>query len=72
MRTTITINDALFKSLKMYAAGTGQTISGVVEDAVKEQLLEDTYDLELAQKRNDEPTFSFEELVKDFKSEGLL
>jgi predicted transcriptional regulator len=72
MRTTITINDTLFKSLKMHAAGTGQTISALVEDAVKEQLLEDAYDLDTIQKRLDEPRLSFDELVKQFKSEGLL
>ena len=56
----------------MHAAGTGQTISALVEDAVKEQLLEDAYDLDTIQKRLDEPRLSFDELVKQFKSEGLL
>lgn len=72
MRTTITINDKIYRALKVRAAQTNESISALVEDAVKYQLLEDLEDLEDAKRRQNEPTASFDELVKEFKAEGLL
>lgn len=72
MRTTITINDKLFRALKIRAAESDESISQLVEDAVKYQVLEDFEDIEDAVKRSYEPVRSFDELVKQFKVEGLL
>lgn len=72
MRTTITINDKLFRSLKLRAVQSDKSISAIIEDAVKYQILEDLEDIEDAQKRNDETEHSFDELVKQYKAEGLL
>ena len=72
MRTTITINDKLFRALKMRAAETDESISQLVEDAVKYQVLEDFEDIEDAAKREHESTHSFDDLVKQLKAEGLL
>lgn len=72
MRTTITINDKLFRTLKLRAAESDKSISALVEDAVKYQLLEDLEDIEDAQARSKEDELSFDELVKQYKSEGLL
>lgn len=72
MRTTITINDKLFRALKMRAAETDGSISQFVEDAVKYQVLEDFEDIEDAENRKYESTHSFDDLVAQFKAEGLL
>ena len=72
MRTTITINDKLFRALKMRAAETDESISQLVENAVKYQVLEDFEDIEDAGKREHESAHSFDDLVKQFKAEGLL
>ena len=72
MRTTITLNDAIARQLKLRAAETDRTVSDLIEDAVKYQLLEDFEDIEDAQKRENEPTFSFDELVEELKRDGLL
>lgn len=72
MRTTITINDKLYRAMKIRAAESSETISAIVEDAVKYQMLEDLEDIEEARKRENEPTQSFDELVVEFKKEGLL
>ena len=37
MRTTIRLNDNLLKQLKKYAADTGQSMTGVIEDALREK-----------------------------------
>ena len=72
MRTTITINDKLLRTLKLRAAETDNSVSKLVEDAVKFQMLEDFEDIEDAMKRKDEPELSFDALVTQFKAEGLL
>lgn len=72
MRTTITLNDKLYKALKLRAVESNVSVSSIVEDAVKFQILEDLEDIEEAKKRENEPTHSFDELVAEFKKEGLL
>lgn len=72
MRTTITINDKLFRTLKIRAAETDESISQFIEKAIKYQILEDFEDIEDAAKRQNEPSYSFNDLVAEFKAEGLL
>lgn len=72
MRTTITINDKLFRALKLRAAETDESISKFVEEAVKYQILEDLEDIDDAAKRKNEPELSFNNLVQQLKTEGLL
>ncbi len=72
MRTTITINDKLLKVLKRRALDADATVSTLIEQAVASQLLEDFEDLEAAAARKDEPVYSFESLVAEFKAEGLI
>lgn len=72
MRTTITINDTVFRALKMRAIEADESVSKLVEDAVKYQILEDLEDIEDANARKDEPNCSFDDLVARFKSEGLI
>jgi hypothetical protein len=38
MRTTIRINDQLLIETKQYAAGTGQTLTAVIEDALRQMI----------------------------------
>ncbi len=68
----MTINDKLYRELKRRALDAGVTVSSYVEDAIKYQILEDAEDLEAVRERHDEPSYSFDELVKEFKAEGLL
>ena len=72
MRTTITLNDKLYRALKLRAAESNETISSIVEDAVLFQMLEDLDDIEEAKRRENEPSQSFDELIAEFKDEGLL
>lgn len=72
MRTTITINDKLYRRLKMRAVESDKSISAVVEDAIKFQMLEDFEDLEDAKSRTTEAEHSFDDLVKEYKAAGLL
>jgi len=72
MRTTITINDKLLRTLKLRAADSDTSVSAIVEDAVKYQILEDFEDIEDAQKCSSEQEYSFDDLVRQYQAEGLL
>ncbi len=71
MQTTISIQDELYRKLKMHADETNQTISAIIEDATYRHL-EDLDDLQAVNDRANEPTMDFNELVKDIGSKGLL
>jgi plasmid stability protein len=72
MRTTITMNDKIYRALRIRAAESGESISTMVEDAVKEQVLEDLEDLQTVKERQHEPTIGFNAFVKELKTDGLL
>ena len=72
VRITITINDALFRVIKVRAAEADITVSRFIENAIQYQLLEDLEDIEDARKRKDEPSKTFDGLVVKLKTEGLL
>jgi len=72
MRTTITLNDTIYKGLKIRAAESGESVSAVVEDAIKEQILEDLDDLRTVKERENEPAIDFRTFVKKLKADGLL
>ena len=72
MRTTITLNDKIFKALRIRAAESGATVSAVVEDAIKEQVLEDLNDLQTVKERENEPAIDLKKFVKELKADGLL
>lgn len=72
MRTTITLNDKIFKALRIRAAESNESVSTMVEDAIKEQILEDLEDLQTVNRREYEPTVDFKIFVKELKADGLL
>ena len=72
MRTTITLNDNIYKALRIRAAESGETVSAVIEDAIKEQVLEDLEDLQVAKERENESAIDFKLFVKELKADGLL
>jgi hypothetical protein len=56
----------------MRAVEADESVSKLVENAVKYQILEDLEDLEDSKIRENEPIYSFDNLVATFKAEGLL
>jgi len=72
MRTTITLNDKIYKALRIRAAECGESVSSIIEDAVKEQVLEDLEDLQIVKERENESAIDFHSFVKELKADGLL
>lgn len=72
MRTTITLNDKIYKAIRIRAAESGESVSSVIEDAIKEQVLEDLDDLQAVKERGNESALDFRVFVKELKADGLL
>lgn len=71
-RATIYFDEGLHKALRIKAAETDQSISDLVNTAVRQNLLEDAEDLEAFRNRAEEPTLAFEDLIRDMKRRGTL
>jgi plasmid stability protein len=71
-RSTIYFEPDIHHALRVKAANTHQSVSEVVNDAVRLALREDVEDLSAFEERAEEPTLSYEALLKDLKSHGKL
>ena len=71
-RSTIYFEPAIHHALRVKAANTNQSVSEVVNEAVRLALREDAEDLDAFEERAAEPTLSYEALLKDLKSHGKL
>ena len=71
-RATVYFDEGLHKALRVKAAETDQSISDLVNTAVRQHLLEDAEDLAAFRERAKEPTLAFEDLVRDMKRRGKL
>jgi len=71
-RSTVYFDPSIHLALRMKAATAHISVSEVVNEAVRIALQEDQEDLSIFEKRADEPTLSYEELLKDLSSHGKL
>lgn len=69
-RATIYFDPALHKAVRIKAAETDQSISDVVDEAIRTLLSEDAEDLADLSARVNEPSVSFESFVKELKDSG--
>ncbi|TRX01458.1 CopG family transcriptional regulator [Candidatus Methylobacter oryzae] len=71
-RSTVYLEPEVHQALKIKAASAHQSISEVVNEAVRIALLEDSEDLSAFEERAGESTLSYEELLADLKAHGKL
>lgn len=71
-RATVYFDPVIHKILKVKALETEQSISDIVNDALRHELAEDQADLEAFANRIKEPTVSYEALLKDLKADGKI
>ena len=72
MRATIYLDPELHKALRLKAIETSQSLSKLVNDAVKESLAEDADDLAAFEERAKEPLISYETMIKRLKKDGRI
>ena len=71
-RSTVYFEADVHQALRVKAATTHQSVSEVVNEAVRIALREDQEDLNAFKQRANEPTLSYEELLDDLKAHGKL
>ncbi|MEE8348194.1 MAG: CopG family transcriptional regulator [Acidobacteriota bacterium] len=71
-RATVYFDEVLHRALRLKAAETDQSVSDLVNDAVKQCLAEDADDLAAFDKRDSEIELPFEAVVKELRASGKL
>ena len=71
-RATVYFDPDLHKALRLKSVETSRSVSDLVNEAVREALLEDAEDLAAFEERVKEPLVSYEEMVKRLKKDGRL
>ncbi len=71
-RATVYLDSELHRALRVKAAETEQSISDLVNDAVRHNLAEDAEDLGAYKARAKEPSVDLEKVLKDLKRRGKL
>ena len=71
-RATVYFDPEVHKALRLRAAANDQSISDMVNDAVKASLAEDAIDLASFDKRKRERSVSFDSFVQGMKRRGAI
>ena len=71
-RSTIYLDPALHKALRLKSVETSRSMSDLINEIVKEALAEDAEDLSAFDERANEPLISYEEMVKRLKKDGRI
>ena len=71
-RSTVYLEPALHKALRLQALETSRSVSELINDAVRDELAEDASDLALFEERENGATIGFEAFVKGLKRDGTL
>ena len=73
-KATLYLDSTMYKALKMRAVETGQTISGLMNEALQAQLAEDLEDINTMHSRlaKKETPLSYENALKELQASGLL
>jgi hypothetical protein len=71
-RATVYLDAELHRALRLKAADTDDSLSELVNNAVRQSLLEDAEDLATFGERAPEPNLDFGQFVKDLKRRGKL
>ena len=71
-RATIYFDADLHKALRMKAAEMDRSVSDLVNEAVREALLEDAEDLAAFYERREEKLISYDQMVRELKRDGRI
>ena len=71
-RATVYFDPELHRALRVKAASSSQSLSELVDEAVRLLMKEDQEDLEAYANRVNEPEVSYEALLSDLKKHGKL
>ena len=71
-RATVYFDPEVHRALRLKSAETDRSLSDLVNEAVRDSLIEDAEDLEAFEQRGSEPSLAFEDAVKDLRRRGKI
>ena len=71
-RATVYFDPEIHRALRVKAAETDRSMSDLVNEAVQLSLAEDADDLAAFEDRVNEPSYPYEDVVKDLKRRGKI
>jgi len=71
-RSTVYFDPAIHEALRVKASVTHQSLSTLVDEAVRHLMREDQEDMQAIRDRVSEPEISYEVLLEDLKKHGKL
>ena len=71
-RTTIYLDADVHHALRIKAAETENSMSELIEQAVRSSLAEDSTDLAAFEERKNEPSLAFEDVLKRLRESGKI
>jgi len=71
-RTTIYLDKEIHRALRIKAAETEQSMSELIEEAIKISLAEDSIDLSAFEERKKEPSLAFQDVLRSLKKSGKI
>jgi len=71
-RATVYLDPEIHRALKLKAAATDQSISEMVNEAIRLSLTEDAEDIEAFDERVSEPEIDFDSFVKSLRRSGKI
>ena len=71
-RATVYLDPDLHKALRLKAVETSQSVSELVNNAIREALAEDAEDYAAFEERVREPLISYNEMIKRLKKDGRI
>ncbi len=72
IRSTLYLDPALHRALRLKAATAHRSMSEIVNDAIRAALREDQEDLATFAERAEEKTLSYEDFLAQLKADGTL
>ena len=71
-RSTVYLDPDLHKALRLQSIETSRSMSELINDAIRDELAEDAYDLSQFEARKNEQTIDFEDFVKGLQLNGTI
>ena len=71
-KVTLNLEDAILQALKLKSSETNQSMTELVNDALKASLQEDLEDIKSWEERKGEDTYSYEEFLGLLKKDGVI
>jgi hypothetical protein len=71
-RATVYFDPDMHRALRLKSLETSRSLSEIVNDAVRDSLVEDAEDLAAFAERVNEPLVTFESVLKELKANGRL